>query len=140
MLFNTTGALFSLVQFVAFFGPLIGIILGFDTINRERGDGTLIKIVSQPIYRDSVINGKFLAGVATISIILISILAVISGLGLIILGIVSFTSHSGLACQSSSQSFSEASLLRPWQQLPYGYSYLSSFPWGPMYWRIRSHR
>ena len=88
MLFNTTGALFSLVQFVAFFGPLIGIILGFDTINRERGDGTLIKIVSQPIYRDSVINGKFLAGVATISIILISILAVISGLGLIILGIV----------------------------------------------------
>jgi ABC-2 type transport system permease protein len=88
MLFNTTGALFSMVQFVAFFGPLIGIILGFDTINRERGDGTLIKIVSQPIYRDSIINGKFLAGVATISIMLISILAVITGLGLIILGIV----------------------------------------------------
>ena len=88
MLFNTTGALFSMVQFVAFFGPLIGIILGFDTVNRERGDGTLIKIVSQPIYRDSIINGKFLAGVATISIMLISIVLVISGLGLIILGIV----------------------------------------------------
>lgn len=88
MLFNTTGALFSMVQFVAFFGPLIGIILGFDTINRERGDGTLIKIVSQPIYRDSIINGKFLAGVATISIMLVSIVLVISGLGLIILGIV----------------------------------------------------
>jgi len=88
MLFTTSGALFSLSQFVAFFGPLIGLILGFDTINRERGDGTLIKIVSQPIYRDSVINGKFLAGVATISIMLISIVLVISGLGLIILGIV----------------------------------------------------
>jgi ABC-2 type transport system permease protein len=88
MLFNTTGALFSMVQFVAFFGPLIGIILGFDAINRERGDGTLIKIVSQPIYRDSVINGKFLAGVTTISIMMLSIVLVISGLGLTLLGIV----------------------------------------------------
>jgi len=88
MLFNTTGALFSMVQFVAFFGPLIGIVLGFDAINRERGDGTLIKIVSQPIYRDSVINGKFLAGVTTISIMLVSIVLVISGIGLILLGVV----------------------------------------------------
>jgi ABC-2 type transport system permease protein len=88
MLFNTTGAMFSMVQFVAFFGPLIGIVLGFDSINRERADGTLIKIVSQPIYRDSVINGKFLAGVATITIILVSIVLVISGLGLMLLGVV----------------------------------------------------
>ncbi|MFZ0450387.1 MAG: ABC transporter permease subunit [Desulfatiglandaceae bacterium] len=88
MLFNTTGALFSMVQFVAFFGPLIGIVLGFDAINRERGDGTLIKIVSQPIYRDSVINGKFLAGVTTITIMLVSIVLVISGIGLILLGVV----------------------------------------------------
>ena len=62
MLFNRTGALFSMVQFVAFFGPLIGLVLGFDAINRERAHGTLIKLVSQPIYRDAVINGKFLAG------------------------------------------------------------------------------
>ena len=88
MLFNTTGALFSMVQFVAFFGPLIGIVLGFDVINRERADGTLIKVISQPIYRDSVINGKFLAGVATISVMLASIVLVISGLGLVLLGVV----------------------------------------------------
>ena len=48
MLFNTTGALFSMVQFVAFFGPLLGLVLGFDTINRERAHGTLIKLLSQP--------------------------------------------------------------------------------------------
>jgi ABC-2 type transport system permease protein len=88
MLFNTTGAMFSMVQFVAFFGPLIGIVLGFDAVNRERADGTLIKIVSQPVYRDSVINGKFLAGVTTISIMLVSIVLVISGLGLLLLGVV----------------------------------------------------
>ena len=88
MLFNTTGALFSMVQFVAFFGPLIGLVLGFDAINRERAHGTLIKLVSQPIYRDSVINGKFLAGITTITVMLISIVLVISGLGLMMLGIV----------------------------------------------------
>lgn len=88
MLFNRAGALFSMVQFVAFFGPLIGLVLGFDAINRERAHGTLVKLLSQPIYRDSVINGKFLAGVTTISIMLVSIVLVISGLGLMLLGIV----------------------------------------------------
>jgi len=88
MLFNTPGALFSMVQFVAFFGPLIGLVLGFDAINRERAHGTLIKLVSQPIYRDAVINGKFLAGVATITIMLVSIVLVVAGFGLNIVGVV----------------------------------------------------
>lgn len=88
MLFNTPGALFSMVQFVAFFGPLIGLILGFDAINRERAQGTLIKLVTQPIYRDAIINGKFLAGMTTISIMLVSIVLVISGFGIALLGIV----------------------------------------------------
>lgn len=88
MLFNTTGALFSMVQFVAFFGPLIGVVLGFDAINRERAHGTLIKVVSQPIFRDAVINGKFLAGLTTITILLVAIVLVISGFGLKLLGIV----------------------------------------------------
>ncbi|MFP4085921.1 MAG: ABC transporter permease [Desulfobacteraceae bacterium] len=87
-LFSTPGAVFSMVQFVAFFGPLIGLVLGFDAINRERAQGTLIKVVSQPIYRDAVINGKFLAGVATISIMLTSIVLVITGFGLAIVGVV----------------------------------------------------
>jgi ABC-2 type transport system permease protein len=88
MLFNTPGALFSMVQFVAFFGPLIGLVLGFDAINRERADGTLIKVVSQPIYRDAVINGKFLAGATTIGIMVVSIVLVIGGFGLSLLGVV----------------------------------------------------
>ena len=88
MLFTAPGAMFSLVQFVAFFGPLVGLILGFDTINRERNEGTLSKLLSQPIYRDVVINGKFLAGVTMISIMLVSIVLVITGLGLLVMGIV----------------------------------------------------
>lgn len=88
MLFTSRGALFSLVHFVAFFGPLIGLILGFDSINRERNEGTLSKLLSQPIYRDAVINGKFLAGVTTITIMIVSILSVITGLGLKMVGVV----------------------------------------------------
>jgi len=88
MLFTSSGAIFSLVQFVAFFGPLVGLILGFDTINRERNEGTLSKLLAQPIYRDTVINGKFLAGVVMITIMMVSIVLVITALGLILLGIV----------------------------------------------------
>ena len=88
MLFSTPGAAFSMVQFLAFFGPLIGLVLGFDSINRERADGTLTKLISQPIYRDAVINGKFLAGVTTITIMLLSIGLVISGFGLTLVGVV----------------------------------------------------
>ncbi len=88
MLFISRGVVFSLVQFVAFFGPLVGLVLGFDSINRERNEGTLSKLLSQPIYRDAVINGKFLAGVATISIIMTSIILMITGMGLKIVGVV----------------------------------------------------
>jgi ABC-2 type transport system permease protein len=88
LLFTSTGKLFSFVQFIGFFGPLMGIILGFDAISRERAQRTLTKLVSQPIYRDSVINGKFLAGVATIAIVLTAIVLIISGLGIRLIGVV----------------------------------------------------
>ncbi len=87
-LFTSTGKLFSFVQFIGFFGPLIGIILGFDAINRERVSRTLSKLVSQPIYRDSIINAKFLAGVTTIAIVLVGIVLIISGLGIKLIGVV----------------------------------------------------
>jgi len=88
MVFTTSGQFFSLAQFIAIFGPLIGLIMGFDAINRERNSGTLSKLVSQPIYRDAVINGKFLAGVATITIMLVSLALLVSGLGLLTIGVV----------------------------------------------------
>ena len=85
-IFTSSGPL-SLVQFVVFFGPLIGLVLGFDSINRERSSGTLSKLASQPIYRDAIINGKFLSGVATIAIMVTSIVLVVSGLGITLIGV-----------------------------------------------------
>jgi ABC-2 type transport system permease protein len=87
-LFTSTGKLFSFVQFIGFFGPLIGIFLGFDSINRERVLRTLSKLISQPIYRDSIINAKFLSGVALIAIVLVAIILIISGLGIRLIGVV----------------------------------------------------
>jgi len=88
LLFTSTGKLFSFVQFIGFFGPLLGIFLGFDSINRERVSRTLSKLVSQPIYRDSIINAKFLSGVAIIAIILAATVLLISGLGIRLVGVV----------------------------------------------------
>jgi ABC-2 type transport system permease protein len=88
LLFTSTGKLFSFTQFIGFLGPLIGIILGFDAVNRERTGRTLSKLVSQPIYRDAIINAKFLAGVTMITIVMASLVLIISGLGIRLVGVV----------------------------------------------------
>lgn len=88
LLFTSTGKLFSFVQFIGFFGPLLGIFLGFDSINRERVSRTLSKLVSQPIFRDSIINAKFFSGVAVIAIVLVATVLLISGLGIRLIGVV----------------------------------------------------
>jgi len=88
MLFTSSGIGFPLVQFVALFGPLIGVILGFDSINREWNEGTLSKLLAQPIYRDAVINGKFLSGVLLVTVMMLSIILAVTGLGLYTIGVV----------------------------------------------------
>ncbi len=87
-LFTTSGeAIPSLVTFIALFVPIIGIALGFDAINSERSSGTLSRLLSQPVYRDNVINGKFLAGIITLSIMIATAILIVSGFGLRIIGV-----------------------------------------------------
>ncbi len=80
------GGLPSFLGFLAFFGPLIGVVLGFDAINSEFNRGTVSRVLAQPIYRDWWINGKFLAGITALAIAVASIILIIVGLGLYILG------------------------------------------------------
>jgi ABC-2 type transport system permease protein len=77
----------SFLGFLAMLIPIIGIALGLDAINSERNNGTLSRLISQPIYRDNVINAKFLAGVTTISILLLTIILLVSGLGIRMIGV-----------------------------------------------------
>ena len=67
--------------------PIVGIALGFDAINSEKNSGTRSRLLSQPIYRDAVINGKFLAGVVTIAIMLVSMVMIVGGTGLSMIGV-----------------------------------------------------
>ncbi len=59
----------SYVSFMALIGPFVGLMLGFDAVNSERSNGTLGRLLAQPIYRDNVIIGKFLAGTVLIAIL-----------------------------------------------------------------------
>ena len=77
----------SFLSFIALLGPFVGLTLGFDAINSERSEGTLNRLVSQPIYRDAVINGKFLAGATIIFIMVFGMGLIISAIGLITVGI-----------------------------------------------------
>jgi len=87
-LFTTSGETMpSFLTFIVFFVPIVGVALGFDAINSERNSGTLSRLLSQPIYRDAVINGKFLAGVVTIAILMTSIILLVAGVGLRMIGV-----------------------------------------------------
>ncbi len=77
----------SFLTFATFFIPIVGIALGFDAINSEKNSGTLSRLLAQPVYRDDVINGKFLAGVFTIAVMDISIVLLVGGIGLRVIGV-----------------------------------------------------
>ena len=76
------------VAFAALLVPLVGIAFGFDGINSERSQGTLSRLLAQPVHRDDIVNGKFVAGIAVITIMLGALVAVTAGLGIIRLGII----------------------------------------------------
>jgi ABC-2 type transport system permease protein len=77
----------SFVAFLGFLVPLMAIGLGFDAVNAEHNRRTLSRILSQPIYRDALLFGKFLAGLGVIAISLIALWLLVIGLGLIMLGV-----------------------------------------------------
>lgn len=83
----SSGVLPSFVAFISFLGPLMGLALGFDAINSEHNRGTLSRVLAQPVFRDAVINGKFLAGLVTIVMMIVAIGLLLSGLGLRMIGI-----------------------------------------------------
>ena len=84
---TSTGVPISLLSFISFFGPVIGIALGFDSINGERTQGTLSRLLAQPIYRDSVFNAKLLAAILTLSLVVASVMMVVVGITMFRLGI-----------------------------------------------------
>lgn len=86
-LYTTSGnSIPSFMSFIALLGPFVGLILGFDAINSERAGGTLNRLVANPIHRDSIIIGKFLAGCTIISIMVLSMGILIGTTGVLSTG------------------------------------------------------
>jgi ABC-2 type transport system permease protein len=50
-------------------GAVIGIAIGFDLVSGEKEGKSLKTILSQPVYRDELINGKAIGGIISLSII-----------------------------------------------------------------------
>jgi len=77
----------ALVSFLGFLVPLIAIALAFDSVNGEFAQRTISKVLAQPIYRDALLLGKFLAGLFTLSLSLTTIWLLVMGMGILTLGV-----------------------------------------------------
>ena len=70
---SVLNALTNLVEGISLIGAIIGIVVSFDAISGERERRTLGFLLTQPIYRDTIINGKLLGfTLLVLTVILIS--------------------------------------------------------------------
>jgi len=50
---------------------ILALLLSYNSISKEREEGTIELLLSYPVYRDEVINGKFLSGIFTVAVALL---------------------------------------------------------------------
>jgi len=84
---NSRDPLPAFLGFLGFLVPLVAIALAFDAINGEFNNRTMSRTLAQPIYRDGLLMGKFLAGFFTLALVLTTIWLLIYGIGLLRLGV-----------------------------------------------------
>lgn len=87
LLTTTDGTLPPFHVFLNFLGPLLGISLGFDAINSEQQNGTLTRLMAQPIYRDNLLLSKFISSLLLISVLFLSLALLMMGGGMILTGV-----------------------------------------------------
>lgn len=87
LLTTTDGAMPPFHVFLNFLGPLLGIALGFDAINSEQNNGTLIRLMAQPVYRDNLILAKFVSAWMIVGTLFFSLALLMIGAGLCITGV-----------------------------------------------------
>ncbi|WP_199119781.1 ABC transporter permease [Pedobacter sp. ASV28] len=73
--------------FLSFLAPLLGISLGFDAINTEQNNGTLTRLMAQPIYRDNVLLAKFASALVLVAALFLILALWMIGGGLLITGV-----------------------------------------------------
>lgn len=73
--------------FLSFLAPLLGISLGFDAVNSEQNNGTLIRLMAQPLYRDNLLLAKFASAMVIVSSLFVALALLMIGGGLILTGV-----------------------------------------------------
>jgi ABC-2 type transport system permease protein len=81
LVFYQMGLLFEMM------GAILGIAMGFDLVTKEKESKSLKILLAHPVYRDQVINGKALGGIAAI-VLALGTTMVLSGAILLLSGIV----------------------------------------------------
>lgn len=87
LLTTTDGSMPPFHVFLNFLGPLLGIALGFDAINSEQNNGTLIRVMAQPVYRDNLILAKFVSAIIIVSYLFAALALLMIGAGLFLTGV-----------------------------------------------------
>lgn len=85
------------VGFLGFLVPLISIALAFDAVNGEFNRRTLSRVLAQPVYRDALLMGKFLAALLTLAVVFSAIWLLIFGIGILRLGVPPTAEETGRA-------------------------------------------
>ena len=57
----------SMLMLFSYLGMVLGASLGFDQIAREKDEGSLKFLVTSPVYRDAIVNGKTIGAIATLA-------------------------------------------------------------------------
>jgi ABC-2 type transport system permease protein len=73
--------------FISFLGPVLGISLGFDAVNAEQNNGTLTRIMAQPVYRDNLLLSKFVGAGLVVTVFFTSLVLLMIGGGLLFTGV-----------------------------------------------------
>ena len=87
ILTTTEGTLPPFHVFLNFLGPLLGISLGFDAINSEQQNGTLTRIMAQPVYRDNLLLSKFVSSLLLVGTLLLALSLLMVGGGMLLTGV-----------------------------------------------------
>lgn len=87
LLTTSDGTLPTFHTFICFLGPLLGISLGFDAVNAEHNNRTLIRLMAQPVYRDNLLLAKFSAALILVSVLFLSLALLMVGTGLLLTGV-----------------------------------------------------
>lgn len=73
--------------FLSFLAPLLGISLGFDAINTEQNNGTLTRLMAQPVYRDNILLAKFVSALLMVGALFLVLALLMIGGGLVLTGV-----------------------------------------------------